>query len=82
MIIPIRCFTCNKIIANKWRYYERRVKEIKETENIPKDRDIYVRGSSIDTKETPEARVLDELGLTKYCCRRMLLTHKDLTEKI
>ena len=24
---------------------------------------------------------LDKLGLTKYCCRRMLLTHVDLIDK-
>ena len=22
MIIPVRCFTCNKVIANKWKTYE------------------------------------------------------------
>lgn len=25
---------------------------------------------------------LDELGLSRYCCRRMLLTHVDLIEKL
>jgi DNA-directed RNA polymerase subunit N (RpoN/RPB10) len=25
---------------------------------------------------------LDALGLTRYCCRRMLLTHVNLTEKL
>lgn len=25
---------------------------------------------------------LDELGLRRYCCRRMLLTHVDLIEKL
>ena len=25
---------------------------------------------------------LDELGLTRYCCRRMILTHVDLIEKL
>jgi DNA-directed RNA polymerase subunit N (RpoN/RPB10) len=82
MIIPVRCFTCNNVIGNKWRYYKRRVKEIKEKEGIPKDRDIYIRGNKLEPGVTPEARVLDELRLKKYCCRRMLLTHVDLTEKI
>lgn len=27
-------------------------------------------------------RVLDELGVTRYCCRRMLLTQVDLLEDI
>ena len=25
---------------------------------------------------------LDELGLSRYCCRRMVLTHVDLIEKL
>ncbi len=25
---------------------------------------------------------LDALGLTRYCCRRMLMTHVDLIEKL
>ena len=30
MIIPIRCFTCGKLIANKWEEYFRRVYEAGE----------------------------------------------------
>jgi DNA-directed RNA polymerase I, II, and III subunit RPABC5 len=29
-------------------------------------------------EKTPEGQVLDELGLTKMCCRRHLLTHVDI----
>jgi DNA-directed RNA polymerase I, II, and III subunit RPABC5 len=29
-----------------------------------------------------EADALDALGLHRYCCRRMLLTHVDLIEKL
>jgi len=25
MLIPIRCFTCNKVIANKWQKYKKQV---------------------------------------------------------
>ena len=25
---------------------------------------------------------MDKLGLTRYCCRRMLMTHVDLIEKL
>ena len=25
---------------------------------------------------------MDELGLNRYCCRRMILTHVDLIEKL
>lgn len=27
MIIPVRCFTCGKVLADKWAYYERRCRE-------------------------------------------------------
>lgn len=29
-----------------------------------------------------ETEALDALGLTRYCCRRMLMTHVDLIEKL
>ena len=28
-----------------------------------------------------EAEALDKLGLTRYCCRRMILTHVELIDK-
>ena len=28
------------------------------------------------------AEILNQLGLRRYCCRRMLLTHVDLIEKL
>ncbi len=33
-------------------------------------------------KGTPEGPALDQLGLKRYCCRRMLLTHVDLIVKL
>lgn len=32
--------------------------------------------------KTPESVVFDELNLTRYCCKKTLLTHVDLIEKI
>lgn len=34
MIIPIRCFTCGKLIADKWEKYEQLVKEGKSADEI------------------------------------------------
>jgi hypothetical protein len=31
---------------------------------------------------TPSSEALDEIGLQRYCCRRMILTHVDLIEKL
>ena len=30
MIIPIRCFTCGKVIANKWEQYKIDIKSVDE----------------------------------------------------
>lgn len=30
----------------------------------------------------PEGDALDKLNLNRYCCRRMLMTHVDLIEKL
>ncbi|KAB5559491.1 hypothetical protein PHYPO_G00029740 [Pangasianodon hypophthalmus] len=59
MIIPIRCFTCGKIVGNKWEAY-----------------------LGLLQAEYTEGDALDALGLKRYCCRRMLLSHVDLIEKL
>lgn len=58
MIIPVRCFSCGALIADKYEEFVRR----KEKEN-PKE-------------------ILDSLGVKRYCCRRMLLSHVDLIDEI
>jgi DNA-directed RNA polymerase I, II, and III subunit RPABC5 len=58
-MIPIRCFTCGKIIANKWETYKTHLKS----------------GLS-------KADALDKVGLTRYCCRRMFLTHVEVIDKL
>ena len=34
------------------------------------------------TPAAPRRQALDSLGLKRYCCRRMVLTHVDLIEKL
>ena len=29
MIIPVKCFTCGKVLANKYLYYKKRVVQLK-----------------------------------------------------
>lgn len=35
----------------------------------------------VESGETPE-KVLDELGVKRYCCRRMLFSHTELIDDI
>ncbi|KAF2633709.1 DNA-directed RNA polymerase II subunit L [Didymella heteroderae] len=45
--------------------------------------DLWERYMVMLTQENKlEVDALDELGLTRYCCRRMILTHVDLIEKL
>jgi len=77
MIIPIKCFTCGCVLANKYRYYLEQVRKIKlsrGTDNVEKV--VYLTKEF--NEKTPEGEILDELGFTKMCCRRHMLTHVDI----
>ena len=77
MIIPIKCFTCGEVLANKYRYYLQEVKRIK-IENKMETKNVIYLSKDEKVEKTPEGIVLDNLKLTKYCCRRHMLTHVDL----
>ena len=71
--IPIRCYTCNMPIAGKWKAYLEMVKNNrKEDGRGEKDELVYLTST---TKITAEGRAMNELGLTRECCRRHFLTH-------
>ena len=76
MIIPVRCFTCGKVLANKWLYYKKRVEE--HEVNQPSE----PKNETPADEKTFEGKLLDEMGLTRMCCRRHLLTHVDLIDVI
>ena len=76
MIIPVKCFTCGKVLGDKYRYYTEQVRMKKAESKMELEKVVYLNKENI--KKTPEAEVLDELKLFKYCCRRHMLTHVDL----
>jgi DNA-directed RNA polymerase subunit N len=57
-LIPVRCFSCGKVVSNVWEEYRERIKT-----------------------EHP-GKVLDDLGIDSYCCRRMLLSHVEIVETL
>ena len=81
MIIPIRCFTCGKCVAHLWEDYNKKIQESYNKDVKTNKKNLYVHSDHLD-KKIVEEKALDELGLTRYCCRRMLLSHIDLCEKI
>lgn len=79
MIIPIRCMNCGNPLADKWLFYQEKVKELRAASNAS-SATLYMDGKSVP--ETAENKVLNYLGLRRYCCRKHMLTHVDLIDKI
>lgn len=79
MIIPVRCFTCGKVIADKWLHYDRLSSSSDPEASTQASQDA--KAPDLRTK-TLEGRVLDELGLVRVCCRRHFLTHVNLIDDI
>ncbi len=59
MLIPVRCFTCGNLIADKYEDFQNKIK----------------------SGEEPD-KVLDSLGIERYCCRRMLLTTVETIQQV
>lgn len=74
MIIPVRCFTCGRVMADIVDYYENEKAKIEENKNVDK---LYKNFDKIHT-----AHILDNLGLKRYCCRRNLIANIDMMEII
>jgi len=59
MIVPVRCFSCGKVIGESYEKFKERT----------------VKG------EDPE-KVLNDLGIKRYCCRRMVFSHVDFIDEL
>ena len=59
MLVPVRCFTCGNLIADKYDDYQTKLK----------------------AGEDPQ-KVLNDLGINRYCCRRMLLTTVETIQQV
>jgi DNA-directed RNA polymerase I, II, and III subunit RPABC5 len=59
MIIPMRCFTCGRLLADKYEEYHELLRS-KYSEND----------------------ALTCVGLERFCCRRMMLTHVDFNDTL
>jgi len=59
MIMPVRCFSCGKVLGGLYEEFKERTQ-----------------------KGEDAGKVLDELGLKRYCCRKMLLTHAEMVDDV
>lgn len=78
MIFPIRCYTCSDVIADKYLKYLAEVRKLKTQEDgSVNSKVVYLSDKNINTL-SPEAIVMNQLGITNVCCRRHFLTHCDV----
>jgi DNA-directed RNA polymerase subunit N (RpoN/RPB10) len=143
MIIPVRCYTCNKLLADKYHYYEsellkrklrkekedeNEIQEFEKKQNIKKEDEkqninditidnIFAKFNNLnineknvnantndinqnknksksdkdpliininDTviKKTIAGEIMDELGLIRICCRKIMLTSINIVDEI
>ena len=62
-MLPVRCFTCNKVIGRFQDVY-----------------DAFLKTHNHDNKQLSENFVdfFQRHGITRYCCRKIFLTHIDI----
>lgn len=59
MMMPVRCFSCGAVVADKWEEYDKRVNKNHED----------------------AGKVLDSMGVKRYCCRRMFVSNLELIDE-
>jgi DNA-directed RNA polymerase subunit N len=59
MMMPVRCFTCGAVVADRWEEYDKRV----------------------NVEHEDSAKVLDDMGIKRYCCRRMFISNVELIDE-
>ena len=69
VIIPVRCFTCGKVVSQVYEEFTKRYEEYQR-----------VIDSGEKPTETPKD-ILDDLGVDRFCCRRMIISHVDLIQE-
>lgn len=59
VLCPVRCYSCGKVINNKWQPYQ----------------NMLIEGIN-------SGEALNKLGLKRWCCRRIILGHVELIDKL
>jgi len=74
MIQPIRCFTCGRVCADQIDFYNNeKKKQLKDTKKEEKIKHF---------EDNHTGELLNKLGATRYCCRRMYISDVDMMQII
>ena len=110
MIIPVRCYTCGKVLADKYEYYKKELirKKLARKSESEKSNDmddltekfsktninnnnnnnnnnkdpLMIDISIDDVKKTIAGEIMDEIGLNRICCRKVMLTSIEIIDEI
>ncbi|MGC8647055.1 MAG: DNA-directed RNA polymerase subunit N [Thermoplasmata archaeon] len=69
MMMPVRCFSCGRVIITDYIRFQENVEKIRREKNREPTSD------EID-------QILSDLGVNRYCCRRMIISHVDLIDDV
>ena len=97
MLIPVKCYSCGKVLANKYVYFQNQLeikkKELKQNSvnnindnNNNNDNDnndpLFININATVVKKTIAGEIMDDLGLIRICCRKTLLTSINIVDEI
>lgn len=80
MIVPVRCFNCNKTLAHLWEPYLEKIQLATTEEALEREKKTIIIG--LGMPKSAECKALDELGIERYCCRATMMGTVDLTADI
>lgn len=81
MPIPVRCFTCGNVLANKYRFFASEVDKRCQTNNpLSTTKPFYLTVDMLDKplQKSVAGVVMDEMKITQPCCRRHMISHVEI----
>ena len=82
MLGPIKCYTCGKVLGDKYLYFQNETLRVKGERMRGADGEKH--GASIEyftpenSDKSHQGQILDNIQVNRLCCRRHLLTHVDI----
>lgn len=67
------CPTCRELLGDKQKYYERKMREICERENMGE----Y---NSKQDADNDKQNLVNNIGLRRYCCKQRIMTYVRLVD--
>jgi DNA-directed RNA polymerase subunit N (RpoN/RPB10) len=70
-MIYIKCPSCGLLLGNRQMVYEKGLDEINSNPNTDNDKKLELK-----------TKLVESLGLNRYCCKMRVMTYKNLPEII